>query len=64
MTSSSPIAAAAVTHGALHPVTGAVAALEKADAGILCVQPEQGELGARMAIVSVVERRAMPGGVS
>src|SRR3954453_8494647 len=34
-------------------------ALEKADAGILCVQPEQGELGARMAIVSVVERRAI-----
>ena len=32
-------------------------ALEQADAGILCVQPEQGELGARMAIVSVVERR-------
>ena len=34
-------------------------ALEHADAGILCVQPEQGELGARMAIVSVVERRAI-----
>src|SRR5690349_8611325 len=32
-------------------------ALEQADAGILCVQPQQGELGARMAIVSVVERR-------
>jgi len=32
-------------------------ALEQADAGILCVQPEQGELSARMAIVSVVERR-------
>src|SRR5262245_55315730 len=32
-------------------------ALEHADAGILCVQPRQGELGARMAIVSVVERR-------
>jgi aminopeptidase len=31
--------------------------LEQADAGILCVQPRQGELGARMAIVSVVERR-------
>src|SRR5258706_4964374 len=28
-------------------------ALEQADAGILCVQPQQGELGARMAIVSV-----------
>ena len=34
-------------------------ALERADAGILCVQPEQGELSARMAIVSVVERRAI-----
>ena len=27
-------------------------ALERADAGILCVQPQQGELGARMAIVA------------
>ncbi len=36
-----------------------LAALETADAGILCVQPEQGELGARMAIVAVVERRAI-----
>src|SRR3954468_2751086 len=36
-----------------------LAALETADAGILCVQPEQGEPGARMAIVSVVERRAI-----
>src|SRR6185369_9273875 len=34
-------------------------ALEHADAGILCVQPQQGELGARMAIVAVVERRAI-----
>jgi len=34
-------------------------ALEQADAGILCVQPQQGELSARMAIVSVVERRAI-----
>jgi aminopeptidase len=32
-------------------------ALEAADAGILCVQPMEGELGARMTIVSVVERR-------
>ena len=31
--------------------------LEKADVGILCVQPQEGELGARMAIVAVVERR-------
>ncbi len=37
--------------------TEVLAALEHADAGILCVQPQQGELGARMAIVSVVERR-------
>ena len=32
-------------------------ALERADAGILCVQPQEGELGSRMAIVAVVERR-------
>jgi leucyl aminopeptidase (aminopeptidase T) len=32
-------------------------ALERADAGILCVQPLQGELGARMQIVELVERR-------
>jgi aminopeptidase len=32
-------------------------ALETADAGILCVQPQEGELAARMAIVAVVERR-------
>ena len=31
--------------------------LEHADAGIMCVQPREGELGARMAIVAVVERR-------
>jgi len=31
--------------------------LERADAGILCVQPREGELGSRMEIVSVVERR-------
>jgi leucyl aminopeptidase (aminopeptidase T) len=36
-----------------------VAALERADAGILCVQPREGELGARMEIVSVVERRGI-----
>ena len=34
-----------------------VDALNAADAGILCVQPQEGELGARMAIVAVVERR-------
>ena len=32
-------------------------ALEHADAGILCIQPQEGELPARMAIVGVVERR-------
>jgi aminopeptidase len=32
-------------------------ALERADAGILCVQPQQGELGARMRIVATVEQR-------
>jgi aminopeptidase len=35
----------------------ALAALERADAGILCVQPLEGELNARRAIVGVVERR-------
>jgi aminopeptidase len=48
---------------ATRPMTVAPAevieALEYADAGILCVQPQQGELGARMAIVAVVERRAI-----
>jgi leucyl aminopeptidase (aminopeptidase T) len=34
-----------------------LAVLERADAGILCVQPQEGELPARMAIVAVVERR-------
>jgi len=34
-----------------------LAALESADVGILCVRPLPGELAARMAIVSVVERR-------
>jgi leucyl aminopeptidase (aminopeptidase T) len=32
-------------------------ALASADAGILCVQPREGELAARMAIVAAVERR-------
>jgi leucyl aminopeptidase (aminopeptidase T) len=34
-----------------------LALLERADAGILCVQPHEGELAARMAIVAAVERR-------
>jgi aminopeptidase len=46
-----------------RPLTAApprvVEALEGADAGILCVQPRQGELGARMEIVSLVERRGI-----
>jgi aminopeptidase len=44
-----------------RPLTAAppavVEALERADAGILCMQPRQGELPCRMEIVSVVERR-------
>jgi aminopeptidase len=36
---------------------GVLDALEQADAGILCMQPQEGELSTRMAIVSVVERR-------
>lgn len=32
-------------------------ALHRADVGILCVQPQEGELPARMAIVALVERR-------
>jgi leucyl aminopeptidase (aminopeptidase T) len=44
-----------------RPMTAAppavLEALEACDAGILCMQPQQGELGARMAIVGVVERR-------
>jgi aminopeptidase len=46
-----------------RPLVGAppavLDALECADAGILCIQPRQGELGARMEIVSVVERRGI-----
>src|SRR4051812_24354959 len=46
---------------ASRPLTAAprevLDALERADAGILCVQPLQGELGSRMAIVAAVERR-------
>jgi aminopeptidase len=43
----------------IEPPAVVIDALEHADAGILCVQPRQGELGARMAIVSVVERRGI-----
>src|SRR6266446_911236 len=34
-----------------------LSALETADVGVMCVTPQPGELGARMAIVRVVERR-------
>ncbi|HEY1471606.1 MAG TPA: aminopeptidase [Candidatus Acidoferrum sp.] len=57
----------AATHGLLledfgpRPVKDAPApmleALEHADVGVLCMTPQPGELGARMAIVRVVERR-------
>jgi leucyl aminopeptidase (aminopeptidase T) len=44
-----------------RPLPGAPApvleALARADAGVLCMQPKQGELRARMQIVEVVERR-------
>src|SRR5271165_7606944 len=40
--------------GAPEPV---LEVLETADVGILCMTPQPGELGARMAIVRVVERR-------
>jgi leucyl aminopeptidase (aminopeptidase T) len=46
-----------------RPLAGApreiLDALGAADAGLLCVQPRQGELTARMAIVQLVERRAI-----
>jgi aminopeptidase len=44
-----------------RPMDGApeavLEALEKTDVGVLCMRPQPGELGARMAIVRVVERR-------
>jgi leucyl aminopeptidase (aminopeptidase T) len=46
-----------------RPLGGAPAAvleaLERAEVGILCIQPRQGELAARMEIVSLVERRGL-----
>src|SRR5262245_34988055 len=45
------------TRPILAAPTEVLAAIERADAGILCVQPREGELGARMAIVAAVERR-------
>jgi aminopeptidase len=42
-----------------HAPSVVLDALEQATAGILCVQPREGELTARMEIVSLVERRAI-----
>lgn len=46
---------------ARRPITAApakvLAAFEHAEAGILCVQPQEGELPARMEIVGLIERR-------
>ena len=42
-----------------HAPREVLEALERADAGILCVQPRQGELTSRMEIVAVVERKSM-----
>jgi aminopeptidase len=48
----------ALTARPMHaPPAAVLEALDRADAGILCVQPQEGELGARMAIVAAVERR-------
>jgi aminopeptidase len=48
---------------AARPMTAApreiLETLERADVGIMCVQPQEGELAARMAIVAVIERRRM-----
>jgi aminopeptidase len=48
---------------ATRPLTAAppavLEALEQSDVGILCVQPQEGELGARMDIVAAVERRGI-----
>jgi leucyl aminopeptidase (aminopeptidase T) len=48
---------------AARPMRGAppavLEALEQADVGILCAQPCEGELAARMEIVAMVERRAI-----
>src|SRR6185295_12413487 len=52
-----------IEHVATRPLPHAprevLDALERANAGILCVQPRQGELTSRMEIVAVVERRSM-----
>jgi aminopeptidase len=46
-----------VTRPILAAPDEVLAAFATVDAGILCVQPQEGELPARMAIVGVVERR-------
>jgi len=52
-----------IEHVATRPLPHAprevLDALDRANAGILCVQPRQGELTSRMEIVAVVERRSM-----
>jgi leucyl aminopeptidase (aminopeptidase T) len=40
-----------------RPPEAVVDAFERCDAGILCLEPREGELSTRMAIVSIVERR-------
>jgi leucyl aminopeptidase (aminopeptidase T) len=56
-----PIESILIEQIAARPLTQApqqiLDALERADAGILCVHPLQGELASRMAIVAAVERR-------
>ena len=48
----------AVAHRPLSEAPAPVLeALSRADAGIMCIQPKQGELGARMQVVGLVERR-------
>src|SRR5262249_153459 len=52
-----------IENEATRPITRApqavLDALGRADAGILCVQPREGELAARMEIVGLVEQRAI-----
>jgi aminopeptidase len=56
-----PVESMLIEQIAARPLTQAppeiLDALERADAGILCVHPLQGELASRMAIVATVERR-------
>jgi aminopeptidase len=56
-----PVESILIEQIAARPLTQApqqvLDALERCDAGILCVHPLQGELASRMAIVATVERR-------